>query len=123
VTPRKTDLIRNDTRRLIAHVLSEQRGGSAATHATSRWGLDIEDMEQRAAVGAITDADLVPHSTVLLDLILEQSIVGRLGARAVPVDSRVSAIDTGVTVIPIGEQATPSTKPLRVGNYLWTLQK
>jgi hypothetical protein len=104
MTPRKSDLVKRDVRRLIARTLAEQRGENPADIALRRSGHDAPNFieEEKSLVGGIADDHLVAHSTAILDLILEQSIVGRLAPRAVPVNSRVAAVDTGAIAAWVG---------------------
>ena len=64
------------------------------------------------ATTTFTDGDFSHGETsAYLDLIVEQSTVGRLGLRRVPLDSRVTSSDTGAVAHWVGQsQAKPVSK-------------
>jgi hypothetical protein len=113
MSPRKSDRVRDATRRIIAEVLASKDHRDPYPIAERRWGSEAPNFYERDPVGGLETAGsgLITNETALLDLVLETAIIGRLGLRSVPPESRVASVDTGVVAQWSGEgQAKPLGK-------------
>jgi hypothetical protein len=116
MSPRKSDRVRNATRRIIAEVLASKDNRDPYPIAERRWGAEAPNFYERDPVGGLETAGsgLIANETALLDLVLESAIIGRLGLRSVPPESRVASVDTGVVAQWSGEG---QAKPLGMMNF------
>jgi hypothetical protein len=104
MSPRRTDKILDEARRLVAEALATKKNTDPVKLAMARWGTAAPVFYEKAPVaGSLDDGSFHESTTFLLDLVLEQSAVGRLGLREVPMYARAAAVDTGMWAYFVGQ--------------------
>jgi hypothetical protein len=114
MTPRRSDLVSAFTKKVIVQGVAAKRHVDPYKYALNRWGnvLCPEWNERAAVAGASTvDGAFKSESQAFFDLAFEASVPGRLGARRVPFDVRVTSITTGSSASWVKEgQGKPITR-------------
>jgi hypothetical protein len=107
MTPRRTDRVRDAVRRVIADALAAKSSADPYDVAKARWGAAAPSFidEEKALIGGIGvgEGDLVAVETALFDVVMDASIIGRIGPRTVPPNTKVSGVDDGAVSAWVGE--------------------